>query len=150
MSLDLVTNELIPKQRAVYELGLVYDQWAYVVIKNKIPIQDEALLGPFDLLTWMLIVIFLVLLSAEFIFSVVTGDEKTYPSLIWIPVIFYGAMLDQGVHSERFLILKKFNGFWLGATAKQFCAKVQLVIVVFCNDLYCQSGLQKRHVLLPD
>lgn len=57
LSSDFVQNTIIPGKKIVIEIGMVYDKWGYFVITGKSQTYASAIFGPFDLFTWMLLVL---------------------------------------------------------------------------------------------
>ncbi len=102
MSMSYMNVEIIPYRRQIIELGFVYDQWAYFITKERLKIFDTALIGPFDNLTWISILITLSTLSTVFFvmisYSTIHLDAlRKVENFLRIYLYFCGTLLDQSV-----------------------------------------------------
>lgn len=66
LSMDYLNNDIKPNRRVIVEHGLVFDQWGYLIGKDRLNVYNTALVGPFDLLTW--VGILTSILSLSFLF----------------------------------------------------------------------------------
>ncbi len=100
MSMDYLNGEIKRDRRYIVTLGFVYDQWGYFVSKERLHNYDTALIGPFDTLSWIsillsisgLAIVFLVILKYSSIHAF-SQVEKLFRILIY----FFGSLLDQSV-----------------------------------------------------
>ncbi len=67
MSMNYLNGEIKIHRRQVIELGFVYDQWGYFVAKENLQKYDTALVGPFDILIWISLLLSLLGLTLVFV-----------------------------------------------------------------------------------
>lgn len=154
LSLDYLNGDIKPNRRQIVEHGLVFDQWGYMVAKERLSSYDTALVGPFDVFTWLGILFSVLGLSFVFILAaILKALQKKVVSKRVIKIDFdhnHYTILDTVWHEKSLRYFLYFIGSLLDQSVMTIVSKLKLwgkannvlatlwILWCFCNFLLGQ------------
>lgn len=97
LSQDYYENEVKPQIRVFSELGFVFDQWGYLVVKERIHGSDKALTGPFGVQIWIAFLISFMFLVFVYFLGLFCQAMLTINNVGAVTIALIGSVVDQSI-----------------------------------------------------